>query len=72
MKHTKDLQAITAYPVRNEIGPVGYCPFACVFDSTFTAHGWKFDQLVYAGKDRIGEVVSSLGVFKGNLASFVF
>jgi hypothetical protein len=72
VKHPEDLKAITVYSVGNGIGPIGHGPFARVFDLTFTTHGWKFGLLVYAGKDRIGEVVSSLGVFKSNVARFVF
>jgi len=32
MEYAEDLQAITASPTCDQVGPVGYCPFAVVFD----------------------------------------
>jgi hypothetical protein len=59
VKHAENLKAITTYTIGDQIGPVGYRPFACIFDSAFASHGGELGQFVYAGEDRIGEVVSS-------------
>lgn len=71
VEYAEDLEAITVYAVRNQVRPVWDRPFPRLFDSSFSTHCGKLSQFVYAGEDRFGEVVSSLGVFKCNIAGFV-
>lgn len=53
MEYPKDLKAVTAHPIGDEIGLVGHRPFTRIFDSALTAHRGKPDQFVYAGENRI-------------------
>lgn len=71
VKHPEDLKSITTYSIGNKKGSIGHSPFARVFDSTSTTHTWELEQFVYASINRIGKVVSSLGIFKCNVASVV-
>ena len=71
VEYAEDLQTISANPIRDHVGPVGYCPFTGVFDPAFTTHGREQSQFVDAGENGIGEVISSLWIFKGNVIGFV-
>lgn len=68
MKHPEDLQPVTTYAIRNQIRLIRHCPFTGVFDSPITPHCGELGQLVYAGEDRLHEIVRSLGVFEGDVA----
>lgn len=57
---------ISAYSIRDQ------CPFSGVFDPAFTVHGGELNQLVDAGENGVGEVVSRFGIFESNKVSVVF
>jgi hypothetical protein len=50
VEYAEDLQTISANPIRDHVGPVGYCPFTGVFDPAFTTHGREQSQFVDAAK----------------------
>jgi hypothetical protein len=64
VEYAEDLQTISANPIRDQVGQVGYCPFTGVFDPAFTTHGREQSQFVDAGENGIGEVISGLWVLR--------
>ncbi|MDB6049238.1 MAG: hypothetical protein JWR17_1984 [Pseudomonas sp.] len=53
MKYPKDLKAIAAYPIGDEIGPIGHRPFTRFLTRPSRPHSEKPGQFVYAGENRI-------------------
>lgn len=72
VEYAKDLQSITPHSIRDQIGPVGDCPFASMFHPTFASYRRKLSQPVDAGENGIREVVSCFWIFESNVVCFVF
>ena len=71
MEYAKDLQSITPHSMREQIGPVGSCPFVGMFHPTFESHRRKLSQSVDAGENGIREVVSGFWIFESDIVRFV-
>ena len=72
MEYAKDLQSITPYSIRDQIGPIGNCPFGGMFHPTFASDGRKLSQSVDPGENGSREVVSGFSIFESDIVRFVF
>lgn len=72
VEYAKDLRSITPHSIRDQIGPVGNCPFAGMFHPTFAAYGRKLSEPVDTGENGIREVVSGFWIFESDIVRFVF